>query len=234
MGLDTGHVARMVGYIPVRYTHHSPRAIKRGGYPRKSRFGEQFHSIRTAVHRADCSIYIHCIQERRKTEMAVGSAKRHINYYISFVHMEKLRFTTIINASREKVWDTMLNKDTYMEWTVPFHEGCTYDGNWEKGSEMKFIGPTEDGSISGMYAVIVANRPHEFLSIQHLGEFKDDERNPWPLVEGQEGFENYTFKDIGTAGTEVLVELTVPAEWKDMFNDMWPRALATLKEIAEK
>jgi uncharacterized protein YndB with AHSA1/START domain len=147
--------------------------------------------------------------------------------------MEKITFNTIINASREKVWNTMLEKDTYQEWTVPFHEGSTYDGNWEEGSEIKFIGPSEDGVVSGMYALIAASRPHEFVSIKHLGELIDGEKNPWLIVEGQEGYENYTFKDTED-GTELLVELSVPAEWKDMFNDMWPRALAKLKEIAEK
>jgi uncharacterized protein YndB with AHSA1/START domain len=147
--------------------------------------------------------------------------------------MEKLTFSTIINASREKVWNSMLEKGTYQEWTVPFHEGSTYDGNWDEGSEMKFTGPSEDGSVSGMYAVIAVNRPHEFLSIKHLGEIENGEKNPWPVAEGQEGYENYTFKDTN-GGTEVLVELTVPTEWKDMFNDMWPNALAKLKEIAEK
>lgn len=147
--------------------------------------------------------------------------------------MEKLTFRTIINAPREKVWNTMLEKDTYQQWTVPFHEGSTYDGNWKEGSEMKFIGPSENGSVSGMYAVITANRPHEFVSIKHVGEFKNDEKSPWPVIVGQEGYENYTFKDVH-GGTEVLVELTVPAEWKDMFNDMWPKGLNKLKEIAEK
>lgn len=147
--------------------------------------------------------------------------------------MEKITFSTIINASREKVWNTMLEKDTYQKWTVPFHEGSTYDGNWEEGSEIKFIGPSEDGSLSGMYAVIAVNRPHEFILIKHLGELKNGEKNPWPVVKGQEGYENYTFKDVED-GTEVLVELTVPAEWKDMFNNMWPKSLAILKEISEK
>jgi uncharacterized protein YndB with AHSA1/START domain len=147
--------------------------------------------------------------------------------------MEKITFSTIINASREKVWNTMLEKDTYQKWTVPFHEGSSFEGNWAEGSEMKFTGPSEDGSVSGMYAVIDANRPHEFISIKHLGEFKNDVKTPLPVVEGQESHENYTFKDVD-GGTEVIVELTVPTEWKDMFNDMWPKALAILKEIAEK
>lgn len=147
--------------------------------------------------------------------------------------MEKLTFTTLINAPREEVWNTMLEKDTYQEWTAPFHEGSTFEGDWSEGTEMQFLGPAEDGSIAGMYAVVVANRPHEFVSVQHLGEIKNGEKTPWPVVAGQEGYENYTFKDA-EGGTEVLVELTVPAEWEDMFNDLWPKALAKLKEITER
>lgn len=147
--------------------------------------------------------------------------------------MEKLKFSTLINAPREKVWNIMLEKETYKEWTKPFHEGSTYEGNWEQGSEIKFIGPSEDGSISGMYALIATNRPYEFISIKHLGEFKNGEKNPWPVTEGQEGYENYTFKDVD-GKTELIIELTVPTEWKDMFNDMWPKALEKLKELSER
>lgn len=147
--------------------------------------------------------------------------------------MEKLIFTKIINAPREKVWNTMPEKSTYQEWTVPFHEGSTYDGNWEEGSEMKFMAPSEDGNVAGMYAVVVANRLHEFISIKHLGEFKNDEKYPWPAAEEFEGYENYTFKET-EGGTEVIVELVVPAEWKDMFDGMWPKALTILKAVAER
>ena len=147
--------------------------------------------------------------------------------------MEKLTFSTIINAPREKVWNTMLEKETYQEWTVPFHEGSTFEGDWSEGNEMKFLGPDENGVMSGMYAEIAANRPHEFISIRHLGELNNGEKVPLPVVEGEEGYENYTFKDVD-GGTEVIVELSVLEEWKDMFNDMWPGALAKLKEIAEK
>jgi len=45
-------------------------------------------------------------------------------------------------------------------------------------------------------------------------------------------FENYTFmaKD---GGTEVLVELDTPDEYAEMFEEMWPKALEILKELAE-
>lgn len=147
--------------------------------------------------------------------------------------MEKLTFSTVINATKEKVWNTMLEKYSYEEWTTAFHEGSTYEGAWEEGSEMKFIGPNDDGTVGGMYALIAASRPYEFVSIKHLGELRGEEKIPWPVVEGEEGYENYTFSEV-VGGTEVTVDLMVPAEWKDVFADMWPRALQKLKEVAER
>ncbi len=148
--------------------------------------------------------------------------------------MEKLTFTIDINAPRNKVWSIMLDKPTYEQWTKTFHEGSTYEGNWEEGSEIKFIGPTDTGDIAGMYAVIAKNRPFEYISIRHLGEFKEGKKIPWPMVaEGESGYENYSFKDT-PQGTKLSIDLNIPAEWKDMFNDMWPKALVTLKTLAEK
>jgi uncharacterized protein YndB with AHSA1/START domain len=147
--------------------------------------------------------------------------------------MEKITFSIIINAPRETVWDTMLGKETYKQWAAAFSQGSTYEGSWDEGSEIKFTSPSEDGSAFGMYALVAANRPHEFVSIKHLGEFKGSERMPMPVHDGQEVLENYTFKDV-EGGTEVVVDLTIPAEWAGMFNEMWPKALSALKALAEK
>lgn len=150
--------------------------------------------------------------------------------------MEKLTFTIFINASKEKVWHTMLDDSTYRQWTKPFNEGSRYEGKWEAGSEMRFIGIDDNGKESGgMYSNIKESRPYEFVSIEHLGMITEkgdvdttsDEVKKWTPA-----FENYTFNDKN-AGTEVSVELDISDEWKDMFNNMWPRALAKLKEIAE-
>ena len=147
--------------------------------------------------------------------------------------MEKITFSIVIHAPREKVWNTMLTKDTYEKWTAAFHEGSTFVGSWEKGSEIEFLGPDEQGNLSGgMYARVVENRPHEFVSVQHLGEMKDGQKVPWPITPGMEGFENYSFADVD-GGTEVSIELTIPKEWKDMFVEAWPKALEKLKMITE-
>lgn len=101
---------------------------------------------------------------------------------------------------------------------------------------MRFIGVDENGKeAGGMYSRIKEARPYEFVSIEHLGmingtgevDTTSEEVKKWTPA-----FENYTFTDT-EGGTEVLVEMDISEEWKDMFNDMWPKALTILKEIAE-
>ena len=151
--------------------------------------------------------------------------------------MEKLTFTTIIKAPKEKVWHTMLDDATYRQWTKPFNEGSRYEGKWATGSEMKFIGCDENGKESGgMYSRIKEARPYEFVSIEHLGmisEIGEIDTTSESVKKWTPAFENYTFSDKEN-GTEVLVEIDINDEWKDMFNDMWPKALLALKELTEK
>ncbi len=149
--------------------------------------------------------------------------------------METISFSTIINADKEKVWNTMLGKETYTQWTKAFHEGSYYEGSWEKGSEIRFIGPAEDGKPSGMYSRIKENIPHEFISIEHLGMIKDGQIDTTSeeVKKWAPSFENYTFTEKD-GKTEVKVEMQTPAEHKEMFGKMWPKALKELKELCEK
>lgn len=141
-----------------------------------------------------------------------------------------LNFETVINAPREKVWKTMLAQDTYRIWTAEFTEGSYFEGSWEKGARVRFLDPKG----GGMIAVIAESRPHEFLSIKHLGEIRNgvedtesDEVRKWAPA-----FENYTFKDAGS-GTELKISLEVTPDFEDYMNKTWPKALAKLKEICE-
>ncbi len=148
--------------------------------------------------------------------------------------MEKLHYSIVIAAPKQKVWETMLNDDTYRKWTEVFNPGkeSYYEGSWETGSDMQFLGPEEDGTVSGMISRIKESRPYDFLSIQHLGELNHGVEKAWEMPAGEEALENYTFNEV-EGGTEVLVGIDVLAEYKDMFNGMWPNALEKLKEITE-
>lgn len=148
--------------------------------------------------------------------------------------MEKLHFSTMIDAPIQKVWDTMLQNETYRIWTDIFNpdSGSYFEGDWSEGSTMKFLGPEEDGTRSGMYSMIEANRAPEFLSIKHIGEIKHGVEQPWPVMEGQNFHENYSLKEVD-GKTQVDIDLDSNEEFKAMFEGLWPKALVKLKELAE-
>ncbi len=151
--------------------------------------------------------------------------------------MQKIHFSIQINASKEKVWDTMLGDSTYREWTVSFHPGSYYKGDWSEGSKMLFLGPDESGKKDGgMVSRIKENRKYEFLSIEHIGLVMDgvEDTESEEVRKWTPGFENYTFTEKD-GGTELNIDMDiVNEEFKEMFEGMWPQALLKLKEITER
>lgn len=150
--------------------------------------------------------------------------------------MQKLHFSTTVNAPKEKVWDTMLQDRTYRVWTSEFNpKGSWFEGDWSQGSTIRFLGPGEDGKPAGMVSRINQNRPHEFVSIEHLGFIHDgkEDTTSEAVKKWTPAFENYTFRETN-GQTEVLVDMDTDDEHKKMFEEMWPKALEKLKELAER
>lgn len=144
-------------------------------------------------------------------------------------------FHTEINASREKVWDVLFNAQTYPQWTVVFSEGSRAETDWQKGSKALFV----DASNRGMVSRIIENVPNEFMSIEHLGmydngqeDYESEEVRKWAGAK-----ENYTLTDHnGSTSLHVFMEMDNSEQNKpmiEMFEGMWPKALAKVKELAE-
>lgn len=152
--------------------------------------------------------------------------------------MKKLQFKTDINATAQKVYETMLglkHKATYEFWTSAFNPTSTYEGNWEKGSKIYFIGTDENGNKGGMVSEIEENLPAKFVSIRHFGILDgDNEVTTGEQVEKWAGgHENYSFRE-SNGMTTVTVDMDVIDEYLDYFNNTYPKTLDKLKEICEK
>ncbi len=150
--------------------------------------------------------------------------------------MQKLEKTIFINAPKEKVWDIMLGKDTYEEWTKVFCPTSTYEGDWSEGSKMLFLGTDENGeNEGGMVSRVAKNVPYEYISVEHLGiiekgveDTTSEKAKSWAPA-----FENYTFNEK-YGGTEVAVDQDLDDKYIKEFGEMWDKALEKLKELAEK
>lgn len=148
--------------------------------------------------------------------------------------MDKLKFSIVINAPKEKVWNTMLEDKTYRIWTEEFTTGSHYIGSWDEGSKILFLGPANDGKLGGMVSRIKENKLHKFISIEYLGEVLDGvEDTTSDRVKIWSGaLENYTFIEKDDK-TELVVDMVINEEFKEMFEGMWPKALQKLKELCE-
>ena len=152
--------------------------------------------------------------------------------------MKKIHFTEEIHASAAKVYDTMLGISsikTYEQWTAEFNPTSTYEGTWEKGSKILFVGTDEKGKRGGMVSEIADNIPVRFVSIRHYGILNGDTE----ITEGPEvekwagGLENYSFEEHDGV-TTVTVETDITEDFQEYFDTTWPRALQALKELAEQ
>lgn len=152
--------------------------------------------------------------------------------------MKKLQFSIKINAPVSKVYDTMLgitNKSTYEQWTALFNPTSTYEGSWNKGSKMLFLGTDDKGEKGGMVSELVDNIPYQYVSVRHYGLVKDNvEITSGPEVEKwANGFENYTFEE-NNGITTVTVDLDATEDFLDYLNQTYPKALDKLKEISQQ
>tara|TARA_R100000935_G_C2833841_1_gene166825 strand:+ start:1415 stop:1873 length:459 start_codon:yes stop_codon:yes gene_type:complete len=152
--------------------------------------------------------------------------------------MKKLKFEKEINASAQKVYETMLglkNKETYEYWTAAFNPTSTYEGSWNEGSKIIFLGVDENGKKGGMVSEIVEHKPANFVSIRHYGFLDGDTE----ITTGEQvekwagGHENYSFKENNGVST-VIVTMDSIEEYLDFFNKTYPKALDKLKEISEQ
>ena len=146
--------------------------------------------------------------------------------------MEKLNFSTSINAPKEKVWEVLWDDASYRKWTSAFTEGSyAVTDNWKEGTKVLFLDPKG----SGMVSKVAANHPNRYMSFEHLGEVKDgvEDISSEKVKDWAGAKENYTLKETG-GKTELEVDMDITDEFKDMFINIWPKALEKVKELAEK
>jgi uncharacterized protein YndB with AHSA1/START domain len=148
--------------------------------------------------------------------------------------MEKIKFETTINAPVEKVYSIMLADATYRQWTAEFNPSSFYEGKWETGEKMLFVGISKEGKKEGMVSRIKEVAANKYVGIEHLGILQDEkEVTSGPAVEDWAGaMEEYFF--TATNGQTLLqVQMDANEDFKAYFESTWPKALNKLKQICE-
>lgn len=144
--------------------------------------------------------------------------------------IRKYTYKIEIYASTEKVWNVLLNKDTYKKWTSVFCEGSYYKGELKMGGRVHFLTP--EGS--GMYSNIVLCTPKSNILFQHIGELKDFIEQP--VDEAAEkwtgSFENYILMHKDNK-TTLTAEIDLTPNHVEFFNINFPKGLEKIKQLSE-
>lgn len=141
--------------------------------------------------------------------------------------MEKLIFSILINAPRERVWQVLWDDASYRAWTAVFHEGSFAESEWKEGSKILFLSPDRSGMTSRIAKLV----PNDTMIFEHLGEVNkgvEDFSKDWAGAE-----EKYFLRDAPDGGTELTVELGTGSDFAAYFHNTFPPALAKVKELAE-
>ena len=143
--------------------------------------------------------------------------------------LERLQWSVDIAAPASRVYETVIDPDSYKQWTSAFGDGLTFEGSWQQGQRMRFLTANGDGVISE----IAENRPNEFISIRHLGYIANGvEDTSSPAIRAwAPAYENYIFTAT-PQGTKLTVEQDMTDEFEGMVNT-WPKALGKLKALCE-
>ena len=145
--------------------------------------------------------------------------------------MKRFYYSITISAPPSAVWRVLLDDETYRQWNSVFAEGAYFEGDWSVGSTIRFLTPEKNGLVGE----IAENRMHERLSIKHRGciidgvdNFESDDAKAWSRA-----YENYTLTAVD-GGAELTLDAEAPSAYQDYLEDVWPKALKALKELAEK
>lgn len=140
--------------------------------------------------------------------------------------MKFLEFEIQINATPEKVWETLFTQDSYKKWVSAMNEGTYFEGNWEVGSIMKFLDPQNNG----MYNLVTENIRFKVLGMKHLGWILKGELSP-------QNWEDSTLNYIlepSENGTLLKGTVNSLDEFVEFFNSKYPQNFEHIKRLAEE
>ncbi|MCO4294778.1 SRPBCC domain-containing protein [Solitalea sp. MAHUQ-68] len=151
--------------------------------------------------------------------------------------MHIVSYKTEIQASKEKVWSVLWDDASYRYWSSVFHPENHIVSDWEVGSKILFV----DNKGNGAFATIAEKVPNEFISFKHLGWIGAWKELPLDfevtingkLMRFTEVTENYLLKGVSGVTTLTVEMVSAESDWEDYGNEVYPKALQRIKELAE-
>ena len=143
--------------------------------------------------------------------------------------MKTFRFSVEISASKEKVWRTLWEDNTFREWAGIIDEGTYIKGTLKEGNEVQFISSVNGYGVTSLVEKFVPDEQAVFrhhADTQESGDKKRD--NEWTGAT-----ESYSLIEKDGI-TTLTLETDLPPEQEETFNTHLPKALERIRILSEK
>ncbi len=142
--------------------------------------------------------------------------------------MHQQTFSTIIQAPKERVWNTLWSDATFRDWAGIIDEGTYLAGEMKEGNKVQFISSVNGYGVTSFIEKCI---PNELVLFRHMKDTKDHGEGE-RADEWSSGIEKYVLEENGGVTTLTLTS-EIPSELKEIFEDRTPKALARIKVLAE-
>lgn len=143
--------------------------------------------------------------------------------------MRKLQFSIEINATKERVWDTLWQDQTFREWASIIDPETYMVGDLKEGGEIQFISSASGYGVTSLVEKLTAG---EFLLLKHRADTQEN-GNREREEQWTGGEESYSLTKTDST-TTLTVAFDVPSELEEMFKVSYPQALERVKVLAER
>lgn len=138
-----------------------------------------------------------------------------------------MQFSVQINATKEKVWDTLWQDETLRQWAGIIDPGTHLVGDLKLGNQIQFI----SGNGYGVSSLVKQLTKNEFLLLHHNADTQDEGKNTRDN-QWTGGSESYQLTEQNHT-TKLTVTFDVPPELEDYFQTTYPKALQKIKSLSE-
>lgn len=144
--------------------------------------------------------------------------------------MKNMRHSVEINASKEKIWETLWSDQTLQDWMSIIDEGTYMEGDLQEGNEVSFMSASGYGVSSKVEKLI----PYKHVSFRQTADIKigkdgaiEKRNKQWTG-----SLESYDLEESNGKTTLSLTQ-DVPLELVEYFEAKLPQALDRVKVLAE-
>ena len=145
--------------------------------------------------------------------------------------METLSYEIIIDAPKQKIWNTLFGTETYSEWTQFFGPGSQMKTDLKVGGKTYFVNPEGAGMVSTIDSI---EEPNQMI-FKHLGMVDEngvEDTESMEIKQWSGCFEKYILIDYD-GKTKLHVEVQTEKDWQEHMENGFTKGLEVVKNLSE-